>query len=57
MTRQQAKNILENLNEVLDNLIKDEEVLEDIKLALDFAIADMSTLQNVIDDVDGVINE
>ena len=55
MTRLQAKNILGNLNKVLDKLIKDEDVLEDTKAALDFAIADMSTLQDVINDIDGVM--
>ena len=57
MTRLQAKNILGNLNKGLDKYIKDEDVLEDTKIALDFAIADMSTLQDVIDDVDGVMRE
>ena len=57
MTRLQAKNILDNLNKVLDKYIKDEDVLEDTKIALDFAIADMSTLQDVINDVDGVMRE
>ena len=57
MTRCQAKNILDNLNEVLDKLIKDEDVLEDTKTALDFAIADMSTLQDVINDVNGIMIE
>ena len=57
MTRLQAKNILDNLNKGLDKYIKDEDVLEDVKIALDFAIADMSTLQDVIDDVDGVMRE
>ena len=57
MTRCQAKNILDNLNEVLDKFIKDEDILEDTKTALDFAIADMSTLQDVINDVNGVMIE
>ena len=57
MTRLQAKNILDNLNEVLDKLIKDEDIHDDIKTALDFAIADMSTLQDVINDVNGVMTE
>ena len=57
MTRCQAKNILDNLNEVLDKLIEDEDVHDDIKTALDFAIADMSTLQDVINDVNGVMIE
>ena len=57
MTRCQAKNILDNLNEVLDKFIKDEDMLEDTKTALDFAIADMSTLQDVINDIDGVMIE
>ena len=57
MTRLQAKNILGNLNKVLDTFIKDEDILEDAKTALDFAIADMSTLQDVINDVNGIMIE
>ena len=57
MTRLQAKNILANLNEVLDKIIKDEDILDDTKTALDFAIADMSTLQDVINDINGVMTE
>ena len=57
MTRKKKKNILDNLNEVLDKLIEDEDVHDDIKTALDFAIADMSTLQDVINDVNGVMIE
>ena len=57
MTRLQAKNILDNLSKGLDKYIKDEDALEDTKTALEFAIADMSTLQDVINDVDGVMRE
>lgn len=57
MTRYQARCQLELLSETIHTMIKDEEVLEDTKIALEFAIADMDVLQDIITRVDGIINE
>lgn len=54
MTRAQVKEILKELQVKYDKNNEDE---EDFYFALDFAIADLNTLQKVIDDVDGIINE
>jgi len=57
MTRYQAKEQIKSLYEVIDKMIKDEDVLEDTKAALDFAVADMDVLQDILDRVDGIITE
>ena len=55
MTRYQAKEQIKSLYEVIDKMIKDEEILEDTKTALEFAIADMNVLQDILDSVNGVM--
>lgn len=57
MTRNQAIYQLESLSKTIDTMIKDKEVLEDTKTALEFAIVDMGVLQDIITSVDGIINE
>lgn len=54
MTRAQVKEILKELQAKYNENNENE---EDFYYALDFAIADLNTLQNVIDDVDGIVNE
>lgn len=66
MTRKRAKETLMELMRRVNSLdngekfeisMNEDEFLEDIGYALDFAIADMSTLQDVINDVSGIMNE
>lgn len=57
MTRYQAKEQIKLLYDVIDKMIKDDEVLEDTKAALEFAIADMDVLQDILNTVNGIITE
>lgn len=57
MTRYQAKEQIRALHETIDKMIKDEDVLEDTRVALEFAIADMDVLQDILDCVHAIKTE
>ena len=67
MTRTQAKETLLKLMRMINNAydnnekfeipMDEDEFIEDIGDALDIAIADMDSLQDVINCVDGILNE
>lgn len=67
MTRTQAKETLLKLMRMINNAynnnekfeipMDEDEFIEDVGNALDIAIADMDSLQEVINCVDGILNE